>query len=312
MSKRPSGAECRKFKKRREEEDRQNANRKLMDKYILLQISTILSSEEAIPFSSSEPLPTSTPSEVLPIYEKNIEEPEVPIDTLSTNYNDPTSWPPMSDKIKQILVAHGPDQVFGDSNRSKHLANSAEGFNDWKHLSPTLPDHENSIAHRDNYVKWKLLEKNIENNVLINDYVISQFEEDKKKWREILKVIIDAILFCASNNLALRGSVEQIGNPQADIFLNLIEFASHYNPTLKVSIENHKKGSVSYFSPKIQNESPMKKTGKGLASEILDRLQEDNLNINDVRGQGYDNGANMAGKYQGVQSRILNLNKYAT
>ncbi|XP_033221900.1 zinc finger MYM-type protein 5-like [Belonocnema kinseyi] len=311
MSKRPSGAEYRKLKKRREEEDRQNANRtKLMDKYICistaatlapieaplilqvnkaetpvialteelsiqnsskeLQISTILSSEEAIPSSSLEPLPTSTPSEVLPISEKNIEEPKVPIDTLSINYNDPTSWPPMSDKIKQILVAHGSDQgndinfkelpknasgrrlkkdwfldkqqngekierkwliyfknknaifcfpclVFDDSNHSKHLANSAEGFNDWKHLSPTLPDHENSIAHRDNYVKWKLLEKNIRNNVLIDDYVISQFEEEKKKWREILKVIIDVILFCASNNLTLRGPVEQIGNPEAEM-----------------------------------------------------------------------------------------------
>ena len=32
------------------------------------------------------------------------------------------------------------------------------------------------------------------------------------------------------------------------------------------------------------------------------------LNINDVRGQGYDNGSNMKGKHQSVQKQLLNLN----
>ena len=158
--------------------------------------------------------------------------------------------------------------------------------------------------------------------------------------------------------------------------MNLIEFASHYNQILKASIDSHKKGSVSYFSPKIQNEiiellgnkvskvtiekiklakyfsilfdctsdvsrkeqmsqiirfvhvdenkkvtveesfidfiESHEKPGLGLATEILQKLEQDNLNIEDVRGQGYDNGANMSGKYLGVQSRILKINKYAT
>ena len=32
---------------------------------------------------------------------------------------------------------------------------------------------------------------------------------------------------------------------------------------------------------------------------------------NDFRGQGYDNGSNMKGKHQGVQKRLLEINRRA-
>lgn len=35
------------------------------------------------------------------------------------------------------------------------------------------------------------------------------------------------------------------------------------------------------------------------------------MNVEDIRGQSYNNGANMRGKTKGVQKRILNLNPRA-
>jgi hypothetical protein len=35
------------------------------------------------------------------------------------------------------------------------------------------------------------------------------------------------------------------------------------------------------------------------------------LNINDIRGQGYDSGSNMRGKHQGVQKRLIDINPRA-
>ena len=32
------------------------------------------------------------------------------------------------------------------------------------------------------------------------------------------------------------------------------------------------------------------------------------MNVDDVSGQGYDNGSNMKGKHQGVQKRFLEIN----
>ena len=48
-----------------------------------------------------------------------------------------------------------------------------------------------------------------------------------------------------------------------------------------------------------------------LASEITEKLESDGLNLEDCRGQGYDNGSNMSGKYNGVQAVISNINQLA-
>ncbi|XP_023735810.1 uncharacterized protein LOC111883719 [Lactuca sativa] len=52
-------------------------------------------------------------------------------------------------------------------------------------------------------------------------------------------------------------------------------------------------------------------TGKGLYDAIVDEIKNIGLDINDVRGQGYDNGSNMKGKHQGVQKRLLDINPRA-
>ena len=49
----------------------------------------------------------------------------------------------------------------------------------------------------------------------------------------------------------------------------------------------------------------------GLTINILHQLEKLNIEIQDCRGHGYDNGSNMAGKNLGVQKRILDLNSRA-
>jgi hypothetical protein len=52
-------------------------------------------------------------------------------------------------------------------------------------------------------------------------------------------------------------------------------------------------------------------TGQGLFDVLQDELKNLDLNLFDVRGQGYDNGSNMKGKHQGVQKRFLDINPRA-
>ncbi|KAK4738398.1 hypothetical protein R3W88_002095 [Solanum pinnatisectum] len=49
-------------------------------------------------------------------------------------------------------------------------------------------------------------------------------------------------------------------------------------------------------------------SGKGLFKVILDEIKCIGLDIDNLRGQGYDNGSNMKGKHQGVQKRLLDIN----
>ncbi|KAL0427226.1 UNVERIFIED_CONTAM: hypothetical protein Slati_2897400 [Sesamum latifolium] len=51
--------------------------------------------------------------------------------------------------------------------------------------------------------------------------------------------------------------------------------------------------------------------GLGFFRELLGALESLDLNVDDVRGQGYDNGSNMKGKKQGVQMRLLEMNPRA-
>ncbi|XP_073029841.1 uncharacterized protein [Primulina eburnea] len=52
-------------------------------------------------------------------------------------------------------------------------------------------------------------------------------------------------------------------------------------------------------------------SGLGLSNEILNALIKFGLEIDDVRGQGYDNGSNMSGRHKGVQKRLLEINPRA-
>ncbi|XP_025832224.1 zinc finger MYM-type protein 1-like isoform X2 [Agrilus planipennis] len=52
-------------------------------------------------------------------------------------------------------------------------------------------------------------------------------------------------------------------------------------------------------------------TGERLTEVIINVLNKYGLELNDCRGQGYDNGANMKGKNIGVQRRILDINPLA-
>lgn len=64
--------------------------------------------------------------------------------------------------------------------------------------------------------------------------------KEKEKWRNILRNIIDVILFCSKNNLALKGTTEKIGDLNSGIFLQLIELISHYSPILAQHVQEVK------------------------------------------------------------------------
>ncbi|CAI6377857.1 unnamed protein product [Macrosiphum euphorbiae] len=52
-------------------------------------------------------------------------------------------------------------------------------------------------------------------------------------------------------------------------------------------------------------------SGLSLSNLLISKLAEYEIPLSDCRGQGYDNGSNMVGEYQGVQSRIRAQNQRA-
>ncbi|XP_073136866.1 uncharacterized protein [Henckelia pumila] len=52
-------------------------------------------------------------------------------------------------------------------------------------------------------------------------------------------------------------------------------------------------------------------SGLSLFNELCAALDSLGLEIDNIRGQGYDNGSNMRGRHQGVQKRLLDINPRA-
>ncbi len=254
------------------------------------------------------------------------------------------------------------------------LVDKTTGFTDWKHLNPTIPKHENSEDHIKNYVKWKGL---LSGRNLIDSKLISHIRREQDRWREILKALLDIIMFCAQNNMPLRGHREVIGQSGSGVFLGLCKLISHYYPAMATHLERCKNNphSTNYLSHDIQNEfisllgssvkqeiikeiekakyyailfdcTPdishkeqmcqiiryveitgsevkivecfidfiqieKKKSGANLAEYIVKKLKADGIDLQNCRGQSYDNANTMRGEYRGVQKRIKDVSEHA-
>lgn len=63
--------------------------------------------------------------------------------------------------------------------------------------------------------------------------------------------------------------------------------------------------NVLCFLPNIGHKSEI------LETAVLSFLSKHDIDINNCRGQSYDNAANMSGIYSGLQARIVKKNPYA-
>nr|XP_033792109.1 zinc finger MYM-type protein 1-like [Geotrypetes seraphini]XP_033792110.1 zinc finger MYM-type protein 1-like [Geotrypetes seraphini]XP_033792112.1 zinc finger MYM-type protein 1-like [Geotrypetes seraphini] len=88
---------------------------------------------------------------------------------------------------------------------------------------------------------------------------------------------------------------------QMSIVLRFVDVTSDTDNCKPISIKEHFLGFV-----------PLREaSGAGMMDIILHLLEEMSLPIENLRGQGYDNGSNMRGKENGVQRKILDINPRA-
>ncbi|XP_013781317.1 uncharacterized protein LOC106465628 [Limulus polyphemus] len=134
------------------------------------------------------------------------------------------------------------------------------------------------------------------------------------KCYNILKCIIDVVLFLGERDLAFTGSSHRIGDSNNGNFLGLIEVLFRCDPILQehvLSVEELQKRSeqlqVHYLSPDSQNEFIAECSNlcrEEIAQLITDTLKEHVIPLSDCRAQAYDNVANVTGKYNGAQAKI--------
>ncbi|KAI6648275.1 Zinc finger MYM-type protein 1-like [Oopsacas minuta] len=206
-------------------------------------------------------------------------------------------------------------RLFGNTSSA---FGTAIGFGDWSKLNPRVHAHEDSAGHREalsstentgsflelvkflgNYdpvVREHLTRIQSQPNTL--SYLSPAIQNDfisilgqhvlEKILEEVREAKYYSIMFDSTPDLAHDDQMSQVlryvkissGNVEVkETFLCLIKFE--------------------------------KKGAEALTNLILAKLKEDNLNVQDMLGQGYDNATTMAGIHSGVQRRILDVNKLA-
>lgn len=247
-------------------------------------------------------------------------------------------------------------------------------FTNWKKAKEIFRNHSCTDYHNNSVIDFKNLKKTLENkSVMIVNQLDSARHAAVMKNRHNLKPVIETIVLCGRQELALRGhrdsgNIEttfKCADKNAGNFRALLRYRSRGDKELQEMLDGS--GKIKYLSPLLQNEiisscnSVMKSklvkeindaqyfsilvdetcdisnieqmslcvryvvfengshcvkehflqfepvsdlTGKGLASTILSSLESYGINLNGLRGQGYDGAANMSGKYNGV-SKIV-------
>lgn len=118
----------------------------------------------------------------------------------------------------------------------------------------------------------------------------------------ILETIVAQIRRSKYFSIILDCTLDISHQEQMSIILRSVSIPEEEKP------ENNKPEIKEHFLCFV---SVVETTGLNMSNVILNRLDELKIPFADCRGQSYDNGANMKGRHQGVQARLLQINPRA-
>ena len=109
------------------------------------------------------------------------------------------------------------------------------GNSDWIHLSRDLKRHEVSSNHFKSTKCWMELDLRIKSATTIDNVHQNLIGIETRKWQEILKRIISVLQFLGSQNLAIRGSSENLYDRNNGNFLKLMELLAKFDKGTEVN-----------------------------------------------------------------------------
>ncbi|XP_021738214.1 uncharacterized protein LOC110704712 [Chenopodium quinoa] len=195
-------------------------------------------------------------------------------------------------------------KLFTSQNIKTFLA--SDGVNDWKHLDEKLKLHENSVEHMTNMNNLYEPRVRLELNKGIDKDLQESILKEKERWRQVLIRIVSVVKCLAKNNLAFRDLlIYLLSHGVRTSMIKLIKESKYFSVMLDCTPDvSHQEQMtlivrcVNVSSDKIKIEEFFLEFLKvDDTSVLLDVCKSLDLDIDDVRGQGYDNDSNMKGKH---------------
>lgn len=138
---------------------------------------------------------------------------------------------------------------------AKSAFESPGGFCKWKKMEK-VRHHEENPHHRRSFVEWKEMERTLKLSGSVDVVLEKQMEDERQRWQDILRRVLDVIKLLCMQNLPLRGHVESLDSANPGNFLATLNFLATYDPVISRHLSNTREnpGAVSYLSHDIQNE----------------------------------------------------------
>jgi len=115
-----------------------------------------------------------------------------------------------------------PCRLFQKGNETSKSRLAASGYaanTKWRKLANRIPEHEKSNVHKDCYLAWRDLERRLRSSTCVENLLEASFQSETAKRFNLLKIIIDIVLFLGEQGLAFRGSSQMIGDQRNGNFL---------------------------------------------------------------------------------------------
>ena len=157
-----------------------------------------------------------------------------------------------------------------------------EGFQNWKKQNDALKKHERSETHRSSKVAEALFLQKRSVNALLNTEMIleeQRLREKAKANRNVMKRIVDAVMFLGRQGLALRGHRESLmrETQNSGNFLELLKLLSQHDTTIKDHLEKVKQ-SQEKICPSSEEVPKLKGRGSKLTF-LSNRTQNKMIDI---------------------------------
>ncbi|XP_026400157.1 zinc finger MYM-type protein 1-like [Papaver somniferum] len=227
--------------------------------------------------------------------------------------DDPGNGDVIDQALRDKLVQIGP--LFSNRRSDKQLA--CEGFQDWGNLSTKLKEHEIYDQYYRCMLKWTELEMRLRKVQTI----------DKAEFDEVMKMHLHRIQNNEIHYHYLSHKIQnefilRLANETKSMILKKIRKAKYFSVMLDCTSDvSHEEQMTLVIRCVDTSATPVKVeefflgflkvddlTGQGLFGVLQDTLKDLQLDIGNVRGQGYDNGANMKILHKGVQKRMIQVN----
>uniref|UniRef100_H2YTB8 TTF-type domain-containing protein n=1 Tax=Ciona savignyi TaxID=51511 RepID=H2YTB8_CIOSA len=222
---------------------------------------------------------------------------------------------------------------------SSTVSKLTSGLNNWKHAHEILMSHKNSKQHLDAMAALCARKSSSQ----IDSDLVKQYEGEVQYWQELLRRLVSVVKFLCVRGLAFRGKneliaehiskhankgrghasylssticeelIELMGQKVLCVIIDEIKTAKYFSISVDSTPDIMHVDQLSVIRYVLQS-GPVERflkfipiyshTGSEIARIILQFLEENGINIQNCRGQSYDNASNMSGKYKGVQAII--------